>query len=468
MKIILTVHQFLPDYSAGTEILTYETAKELQKRGHQVEVWTGFPSSLDVSESKQFDSYIYDGVLVQRFYHFYLQSVSRSKWLEFEYNNVVFSELFSDLLKCKKPDVVYSFHLGNLSASLITECVKLNIPTVFIATDFWFICPKCQLRLANNTTCNGPGANGINCLAHMLNRDYLNLLPDWLLRLLVWAVKQGWWPEKRYLPLVPAILARPAFLKRIINHIDRVLAPTRLMEQTLLRHGLERGRIRYVPYGINLKNIERHPCKPAYEKVRLGFIGTIAEHKGAHVLLEAVRLLPEDLPVEIFIYGKLEEVPEYTVSLKEIAGDDERIHFCGTFPNHEIGFVFSNLDCLVVPSLWYENTPLVIYSAQSTNTPVIATNLGGMAEVIQNEKNGLLFEKGDAAQLAHLIIRICEDRSILATLSANAVKPKSIPVYVNELEEVYGEVVSGRASWRESIKAGMNLYEEAFQGFGSI
>lgn len=468
MKIILTVHQFLPDFFAGTEILTYETAKELQRRGHQVEVWTGFPASVEVSESMRFDSYIYDCILVQRFYHFYLQSISRSKWLEFEYNNVVFSELFSEFLKSKRPDIIHSFHLGNLSASLITECVKLNIPTVFTATDFWFVCPKCQLRMSDNSTCSGPSANAINCLAHMLNRDYLNLLPDWLLKLLVWAVKQIWWPEKRYLPLVPAILSRPAFLKRIINHIDRVLVPTRLMEQTLLRYGLERGKIRYIPYGINLNNIERYPFKPAGEKVSIGFIGTIAEHKGAHVLLEAVRLLPEDLPVEIFIYGKLEEVPEYTARLKEIAGGDERIHFCGTFPNHKIGFVFSQLDCLVVPSIWYENTPLVIYSAQSTNTPVIATNLGGMAEVIRHEKNGLLFEKGDAVQLAHLIMRICEDRNLLSTLSANSIKPKSIPVYVNELEEVYGEILSGRASCRESMKVGMNLYEEAFQGIGSI
>ncbi len=446
MKIILTVHQFLPDFFAGTEILTYETAKELQKRGHQVEVWTGFPSYVEVSEPKRFDSYIYDGILVQRFYHFYLQSVSRSRWLEFEYNNVIFSELFSESLKSKRPDIVHSFHLGNLSASLITECVKLNIPTVFTATDFWFICPKCQLRLANNTTCNGPSANGVNCLAHMLNRDYLNLLPDWLLRILVCAAKQGWWPEKRYLPLVPAILDRPAFLKRIINHIDRVLVPTRLMEQILLRHGLKSGKINYLPYGINVNNLERHTFKPASQKVNIGFIGTIAEHKGAHVLLEAVRLLPEDLPVEIFIYGRLEEFPEYTLHLKEIAGGDERIHFCGTFPNHKIDFVFLHLDCLVVPSIWYENTPLVIYSAQSTKTPVIATNLGGMAEVIQHEKNGLLFEKGDAAQLAHLIVRICEDRSLLATLSANSIKPKSIPVYVDELEEVYNEILPARAS----------------------
>ncbi|OPY58762.1 MAG: D-inositol 3-phosphate glycosyltransferase [Pelotomaculum sp. PtaU1.Bin035] len=445
MKIILTVHQFLPDFFTGTEILTYDTAKELQKRGHQVEVWTGFPLNREISENKDIDNYLFDGIFVQRFYHYYKRSTSLDKLWEYEYNNEIFSKYFIELLKNKRPDLVHSFHLGNLSASLIAECVKLNIPTVFTATDFWFICPKCQLLLADNSICGGPGAYSINCFAHMLNRDYLNLMPCWLFKSLIWLAEQSWFPEKRYLPLLRAVVSRTGFLKEMINRLDRVLAPTHLMKKVLLEYGLDPDKICYVPYGINLNNIEKPPLKSAGNKVRLGFIGTIAEHKGVHILLEAVRLLPKDVPVEISVYGKLEEVPEYTARIKEIAGGDGRIHFRGTFPGQEIGFVFSQLDCLVVPSVWYENTPLVIYSAQAANTPVIATNLGGMSEVIRHEINGLLFEKGDTAQLAHLIMRLCQDRNLLSTLSANAVKAKSIPAYVDELEELYSELLAEKA-----------------------
>ncbi|OPX81000.1 MAG: D-inositol 3-phosphate glycosyltransferase [Pelotomaculum sp. PtaB.Bin013] len=444
--------------------MTYDTAKELQKRGHQVELWTGFPLNMELCKNKHFDNYLYDGIFVQRFYHYYKQSISLNKLWEFEYNNKIFSEYFSDLLKSKRPDIVHAFHLGNLSASLITECVKLNIPTVFTATDFWAVCPKCQLRLADNSICEGPGANSMNCFAHMLNRSYLNLMPCWLFKSLIWLAKQGWCPEKRYLPLLRAVVSRADFLKKTINHIDRILVPTHLLKQVLQRHGFELNKIRYVPYGINLNNIEEQRLKTAGAKVRLGFIGTVAEHKGVHVLLEAVRLLPKDIPIEIFIYGKLEEVPEYTACLKEIAGGDGRIHFCGTFPSHEIGVVFSQIDCLVVPSIWYENTPLVIYSAQATNTPVIATNLGGMSEVIQHEKNGLLFEKGDTAQLAHLIMRLCRDRNLLPALSAKAVKPKSIPAYVNELEEYYGEILAEKALRYDSMVDGVKIYEEVPSG----
>lgn len=459
MKIILTVHQFLPDFSTGTEILTFDTARELQKRGHRVEVWTGFPASVEPDEPKKFDQYTYDGIPVQRFFQHYGQPLPLYKVFEYEYNNVFFSELFNKFLRARKPDLVHSFHMGNLSAALISECVKLNIPTVFTATDFWFVCPKCQLRQADNSFCDGPDTSGVNCLAHMVNRNYLNLMPDWLVKIFVWAARQSWWPEKQYLPLICAIVSRPAFLKKVINNIDRVLVPTCLMQKTLLKHGLELNRIRYLPYGINLNNMDKYPLKSPGEKLRLGFIGTLAEHKGAHVLLEAVRLLP-DIPLEVYIYGKLDEVPEYTVRLKEIAGDDKRIHFRGTFPNHEIGLVFSQLDCLVVPSIWYENTPLVIYSAQATNTPVIATDLSGMAEVIQHEKNGLLFEKGNVARLTHLLKLIYEDRSLLANLSLHAIKPKSIPVYVNELEEIYNEILLDKYTSYDYVEDTMDLYRE--------
>jgi glycosyltransferase involved in cell wall biosynthesis len=133
------------------------------------------------------------------------------------------------------------------------------------------------------------------------------------------------------------------------------------------------------------------------------------------------------------IYGKMEEFPEYVRELKVIAADDTRIQFCGTFPNEKIGEIFAELDVVVVPSTWYENTPLVIYSAQAAGCPVIASNLGGMSEVIHHDENGLLFEPGDVSGLAELLESIVLDRELVGRLSRNAMMPKSIPEYVDEL-----------------------------------
>jgi len=182
--------------------------------------------------------------------------------------------------------------------------------------------------------------------------------------------------------------------------------------------------------------------KGELKELRVGFIGTIFEHKGIHLLVEAVKNLLPDLNIELKIYGKLEEFPEYVDRLHEIVKDDARIKFCGTFPNQEIGKIFAELDVLVVPSIWYENTPLVIYSAQAAGCPVIATNLGGMSEVIHHEVNGLLFEKGNIAELANMIYRLYEDRILLKSLAMSSIKPKSIQEYISELEAMYYELLS--------------------------
>ncbi len=130
--------------------------------------------------------------------------------------------------------------------------------------------------------------------------------------------------------------------------------------------------------------------------------------------------------------------------LRDITGEEKRIEFCGHFKNELIGEVLSKIDVLIVPSVWYENTPLVIYSAFASGTPVIATNLGGMSEVVHDGVNGLLFEKGDSAGLGKLLDMIVNDRSLLDKLAKNIVPPASISEYADAVENVYTEVLTER------------------------
>jgi glycosyltransferase involved in cell wall biosynthesis len=176
----------------------------------------------------------------------------------------------------------------------------------------------------------------------------------------------------------------------------------------------------------------------------VGFIGTLYEHKGVHLLVKAVRQLPADVPLEVRIYGSTEDYPDYCATLRELADGDPRIEFRGTFPNGRIGEILSALDVLVVPSIWYENTPLVIYSAQACGCPVIASNLGGLSEAVEDDVNGLLFEAGDVGQLARAIGRLARDKTLLRRLAQAAKPPKPIAVYAGELENLYGEILAAR------------------------
>jgi glycosyltransferase involved in cell wall biosynthesis len=164
------------------------------------------------------------------------------------------------------------------------------------------------------------------------------------------------------------------------------------------------------------------------------------------VLLEAVRSLPADMPVEVKVYGELEQFPEYVRRLRALAGNDERIAFCGTFPNKRIGEILYGLDVLVIPSVWYENTPLTCYFAQAAGVPVVATDTESMREVVADGINGFLFPTGDVRGLAGIIRLLCIDRAAVRRLSDHARKPKTISSYVDELERMYDEVVNPKTA----------------------
>ena len=444
MKLFLTVHQFLPDYSSGTEILTFKVAKELQNLGHEVTVFTGYPAQRPMKESERFDSYSYENITVNRFYYANIPLGNQDNIIETEYNNLFFADYFRQYLIGFKPDIVHFFHLSKLSASAIDICVDLGIPRVMTTTDFWLVCPTNQLRLPDGKLCNGPNRSSVNCLRHIVEISQssktharLRTLPDWLVTLLIWIIKNKLLPKLWFSDYVSALVDRQQFMKNRMNKLDRVLVPTRLMQNILQNNGLNPNLISYLPYGLDVEDIVPDNNKGSKKELRVGFIGTLFEHKGTHLLIEAIQNLLPNLAIELKIYGKLEEFPEYVAKLYEIAKGDPRIKFCGTFPNQEIGKVFAELDVLVVPSIWYENTPLVIYSAQAANCPVIATNLGGMSEVIHHEVNGILFEKGNIVELANSIRRLYEDRILLKNLAINSVNPKSIQKYVSELEHIY-------------------------------
>lgn len=452
MRILLTVHQFLPDFHGGTEILTFHTAKALLARGHEVSVCTSFPPRAGLDDAHRFDRYTYDGIPVERFHHGHAPMGGETNVAALEYNNPFFAAYFRDYLIKTRPDVVHFFHLLRFSASAIDVCHELGIPMVLTPTDFWLVCPTIQLLLPNHALCPGPDPDGVNCLRHVvaltqspLARVCLDMIPNRLVAAMIRGINIGVFPRQKKASSVRALSARPRFMKSRMNRVDRIIVPTRLMEDILRKNGLiNETKVTFLPFGINLDGLSQKGPSSSQARLRIGFIGTLYEHKGAHLLLKAVRSLSTDTPIEVKIYGNTNEFPEYAARLRKIASNDPRIEFCGTFPNSHIGDVFSSLDVLVVPSIWYENTPLVIYSAQACGCPVIASDLGGMSEAVAHEENGLLFEAGNVSALAQAISRLAGDRTLLRKLAEQARKPKAIAHYAVELENVYKEILTER------------------------
>ena len=445
MKVLLTVHQFLPDYSSGTEILTLSTARQLREFGHEVVIFTGHPAKYDYDDDHRFDNYLYDDFMVYRFNHAHVPMGGQKNVVEIEYNNKLVAKEFRKIVRSVKPDVVHFFHLGRLSGSLIDTCLELSVPTVYTPTDFWFICPTCQLRKFDDSACLGPDRFSTNCLLHIVHQnqpkaiyDKVKILPKSVLSLFVAACHLGMFKHTWYGPLVQAMYRRRAFLRQRLSFLNKVLAPTKLMQNLLVENGMPKSKIQYCPFGIEFEestlkddNKDEHS-----NTLRIGFIGTLYQHKGAHILVQAIKNL-DKRDLELKIYGKMNDFPDYVEKLLKIAEGDERISFLGTFPNSQINEIFAGIDVLVVPSVWYENTPLVIYSAQACRCPVIATDLGGMSEVIRHGHNGLLFKKGDVSALSALIRRLIDEKDLLKQLQSNSIIPKTSEMYAKEISNVY-------------------------------
>ncbi|HEX2729493.1 MAG TPA: glycosyltransferase, partial [Rubrobacteraceae bacterium] len=154
-------------------------------------------------------------------------------------------------------------------------------------------------------------------------------------------------------------------------------------------------------------------------------------------LLEAFKRLPERGGITLRVCGDLRSYPKYAAEVYGLAGGDPRINFAGTFPNEKMDRELGKMDVLVVPSTWYENAPLVIYSALAAGIPVVAANLGGMAGIIRHEENGLLFEPGDAEDLTLKLRRLVEEPGLLARLGENAGEVRSVEDSVDEMIALY-------------------------------
>lgn len=469
-KVLLTVHKFFPEHRAGTEVLTLKAAQELQRRGYEVLVVTANPPDLDASyraaasATSETSDYIHDGVPVH-----VIEEPLRLKEFEFafEYQHPHIAEHFKAIVDKFKPDLVHVFHAQNLSASIIDVCEAKGIPVVASTTDFWFVCPLVQLKRSDGAVCRGPKSPGANCLTcytpklfppisefkQAVTEKYAgikSLISSLgILGESAWKALFGIYVSGKVLPAASATCNRGDTLRQAANKLDAIMVPTKLMADIFVENGIDRQRLHLVPFGIDTKLLTPYQEKTASDVVRIGYIGTIFEHKGVDLLVDAFQSLPLNSAASLTVYGDLNQFPEYGQLIREKAAqgaNSSKIKLAGTFPNSELGSVLNNLDVLVVPSRWYENTPLVIQSALATKTPLIATDLGGMSEIIKDGHNGLLFELNNIESLKEKLSSVINDANLIKTFRNNIAPERTVADMVDDIERIYGQAFASQKS----------------------
>lgn len=452
MRILLTTHVFLPDFFGGTETLVHDIALTLKQRGHTVIVVTGYPAKPGQEVGIHFDEYEVGLIHVVRFKHSRDSSEGGINAMKDDYANPVFDVRFCQLLDEFRPDVVHIHHLERLSVGAIDACKERRIPTFLTATDFWYVCPTHALLLPGGKICDGPVRGGANCLKHLatisqppLLAGMVSLLPAVVVGGVMALLKDASREFSGRLGHAQALARRRGVIADKLQLLLKIFVPTRFTQTVLGNNGIKTDKFRVLPFGIaDHGYVKRTRCRTGSPMV-LGFIGSLLPHKGLHVFLEAMRQLPSESCLAVRIYGSSPDGESwYANTLHTLAQHDKRITFCGTFENEKLPAVLDEIDALVIPSLWHENMPLVSLSAQAAGCPLIASNIGGLSDIVKHGENGLLFTPGAVSELAQLLSHLLSDRDLLTKLSSAALSPLWIDQHVDELELEYKKACGER------------------------
>ncbi|MFW6116362.1 MAG: glycosyltransferase family 4 protein [bacterium] len=413
MRIALVVHKFPPASMGGTEVYTHSLARELSKQGHAVFVFYKHDQAEGRNSVTTWEER--EGFRACR--------VSRpsdigsgSAFAQFldTFFNPGIEHAFQRFLDEVEPDIVHFQHVMSLSYRLIALAKQRGIPAFLTLHDYWFICANSQLIWPDAQICRGK-ALGLNCarcvLAPRLNSPLAQILR----------------------PVTAALLqTRDVLVRRAALKTDRLIAPSNFLIEQYVEAGFPADKFAYLENGIDVERIRRYRRQPSIGgRVRFAYLGSLAWQKGVHVLLKAFRGIPADKAI-LRVYGDPTVFPDYAAHLQEIA-DSANTCFEGTVPNQEVGRVLAETDMMMVPSLWYENSPVVIQEAFAAGVPVVASKIGALNEKIHHGVDGLLCRPGDPSAWHQSLIAMAERGPNLC-----AGDVQTIERHVTALCDIYG------------------------------
>jgi len=448
MRILQVVHSLPFLNLAGTEIYAYDLSRELSRR-HKVYIFSRScdtrAKEYEVTESNK------EGMEI-----FLLNNTFKyADNFQMYYDNPDIDQSFAKICERIRPDIVHIHHLIFLSTGIIKILNERSIPVVFHLHDYWSLCPKwhilandlypCEKVFSGNFDQECPGCLGgvlnINKEAKSIYRTCQRFLPDPLVR----AMKRAYFsctlsasnPDRSITMLKERRLRIADYLKGV----NYFIAPSEFLKNKFVQSGTPAEKIKVIHNGIDKRPFINR-AKKRSAKVRFAFIGTLLPAKGLHILIQAFNGI-DTSKAELTIYGRIYSYTgfeDYLPYLKKIA-KNKSIRFAGEFTHGMSAKTFSEIDVLVVPSIWYENYPLVIQEALLSGTPVIASRIGGIPEMIKDGVNGTLFTPGDIDELSKKMALLLENEEIRNRLKEDAPQVTDLQEHAAALEELYGKTV---------------------------
>lgn len=448
MRILQVIHQFPPFSTQGSEMHCLQLSRALSTGGDTVAVFhisntsPRYPPRVEYATDGSFQLFhcIDDG-------HY-----SRIA----DWPNAFLQTSFRDVLAQFSPDVVHFHNYLSLGDDLVGIARSTGVGVVYTLHDFGLICPNNLLLRSDGSLCgkNDPDffqdccPQTVRCIRGFAPRLARRLPP--LFRWQQYAANQaGFVPRQALSRLVglatcvlgapesTAIDAKRAFYfdrtRKIFSQTHLFIAPSDHLRDRFIRCGIHPEHIIHERYGI--RHFPRPNHLPATDgKIRFGYIGAFHAHKGISVLLEAFRGLGDR--ATLHLHGSSFGSPVSEAHFRKIIGAPScGIVVHGRYENERIADILAPLDAIVVPSVWYENSPLTIQEAQVAGVPVITSGEGGMAELVHDGVDGIHFRLGDAADLRRVLQSIIAQPAELADMRRHA---PAVPTIEEQAERIRG------------------------------
>ena len=444
MKILLVSHFFPPQRNAGAEQRVLGYAVELQQRGHTVQVLCAGDWEASAEHWNGFTDEVHQGVMVRRVNLNWTRAEDPNRCL---YDNALVDFNTGSWLEEYQPDVVHIISLITLGAGVVHAAQKRDLPVLFTLTDFWMICPKINLVRGDGSLCDGR-ATDWECLRCMLWNAGLfkglkSLLPEALLKAILTGVSRRAWLShlRGFRGMALDMKDRRRVMADMVKEIDCVTAPSTYLAKVIEDNGIFSSPVRVIHSGHDLSWLNGSTEKTTGDAIRFGYVGQLIPIKGVDALIAAFQSAVTNGNASLSIYGNAELGPTYAASLQAMVRNGDPIHFMGPFAREQLAEVMAGIDVLVVPSRWHENNPRVIQEAFASKTPVIGANVGGIAEFIEHDVNGLLFQYDSVSDLQVQIERVLTEPGIVERLRKGIKPVKTISEEMDEIEELYRSLI---------------------------
>lgn len=390
MKILLVNKYLYP--VGGAEEYVFSIGKELTKLGNEVQYF-----GID-SKVKQ----------VANASGIYGKCYETNPFLKLFPSSMIYSRsakaAMDKLLDSFHPDII---HLNNinfqLTPSIIYSAKERRIPVVWTLHDPQLVCPNHRLfNEGKKEVCTKClGGDFTQCIK---NRCFKGSLIKSII---------GCRESQRYHKK-----------DTIYNYVSAFISPSRFL-QKLTSSFIPENKVHVLPNYSSFSYEEEIEKKDYFL-----YFGRLSQEKGIYTLLHAI---PKKAKIVIAGNGPLEN--DVLAASKE----NPRIQFVGFKKGKEFQELISHALCSIYPSEWYENCPLSILESLSLRTPVIGSDIGGIPELIEDEKTGLLFKPGDSEDLRAKMERILTDHSLSTSLNSNLEKynPQKASEYIKKLLNLY-------------------------------